>query len=113
MYMQEVVQRLKLSKEECRRNDHHLGVIAGEEWATRTATFANLECLADWNRSHSAFPSDEDDDVSIKAIRNVTGLEWKDFQSLFGLRYVSKAVASGFMEGATQVWEEVVDEVCA
>lgn len=117
--MDDVIERLRASKEDAIEADKEKGRVVGSDWAKQTATYAQLRRLG------NEFPSGVSTEIDAlglaKVILEEECLSWSDMRDAWtdqiGIDEEeydadhTDGFFSGFIEGALEVWDEVKDEV--
>ena len=117
--MSEIVERLKKSKEQSEKKDHHRGLESGRKWAESEAEWQDLERLADaygdqdFDGSFYGERSGADYFFSVLNPDDLMGAAdgrafWANNAGTFN---PSSSLVLGFWEGAVKVFEEVSPEV--
>ena len=106
--MEDVIERLKASKENSEQQDIVSGRNRGRAWASKGAEYFELKLVADLDVRNAEF--NEDEDAAAWVISRLEGANLGDFPDLFGDEPVSDAYVEGFIEGAREIWQAVRQE---
>ena len=116
--MQDVIERLRASKETTVQNDYDSGWNAGVKWAKGNAEYDELKRAA--QADIKAIEDDEDEDAfPVGELYGIimgeygTPHEVMDFtEDLYGERHTPTAAeCRGFLAGAESVWDEIKDHL--
>jgi hypothetical protein len=114
--MEDVIARLRASKDTEDQNDNLAGLAAGREWAMKHATHRELKKLATMDLLDSNHQEDEAWLVVDRALG--TGEDGPDSSfwfepadDRFGFTPPSDTYVEGYLAGASEVWEAVSTKV--
>lgn len=109
--MEDVIERLRVSKAEFKLTEHEKGKRDGIEWAKRFANYKDLEQIGGF-----FWPEDDEGDFSVQFDRAV-GLNpergesfWLD-EETSRVKRPSNDYVEGYVEGAEEVWKAVEEKL--
>ena len=108
--MDDVIQRLRASKERIGQANHEAGKTAGARWAKQIAEYDELERLSRHLEERVV-----EDAEGFESVVDPDGerdpRDWIDFWEQNGCREPSDEYVMGFVDAAVVVFEEVVDKL--
>jgi hypothetical protein len=109
--MSHVIERLRASKERVEARDREFGHKQGRGWAEAAAEYDNLYRVAN-------IPTSDVEAAALsELLKRAVGLDsqkWREFVDQYlGDTILSPTLIEGFIEGATEVFDEVEDKLSA
>jgi hypothetical protein len=108
--MTSVVERLRASKERVEAAELQFGQRCGKKWAQEAAEYDELVRIAKFDQN-----AGEANLATLQSLIDPGGemsiFEWSDFWDTHGARDPSDTFASGFIEGAAEIYNEVADQL--
>jgi len=108
--MTSVVERLRASKERVEAAELEFGQRCGKKWAKETAEYDELVRIAKFHQTNA-----EANLATLQQLIDPGGektiFEWVDFWRDHGDQEPSDTFASGFIEGAAEIYAEVADQL--
>jgi hypothetical protein len=109
--MTNVVERLRVSKERVEARDHAAGKARGAMWAKQDAEYDELQRVAEYDGELSD-EAGKDHTVLMSVIDPENEKDPRDWPDIWGQREApTDAFIKGFIEGATEVFDEVADQL--
>jgi post-segregation antitoxin (ccd killing protein) len=109
--MEQVIERLRVSKKEYEATEHEKGRRDGHDWACRHATYADLKAVSDLDLHVEGTELAAQVDAALGKNPRDGDSFWMDEEDANRIKYPSDNYVFGFWDAADDVFAEIADKL--